>query len=61
MTNKLSIQDYYYQQRRVADTYDISDSHAGCYITHFPSSKICGRCNHAHKCKEISAKESKKD
>lgn len=61
MTKDISIPEYYIQQRKIAETYDISDSHAGCYITHYPSSRVCARCNHAFKCEEIFEKELKAD
>ena len=57
MSQKLSIQDYYYQQKRIAETYDVNDHHAGCYVSHYPDERVCGRCAHLKKCLEIWNKE----
>ena len=57
MSEKLSIQDYYYQQKRIAETYNISDSHAGCYITHYPNINLCGMCKKAELCRGIHKQE----
>ena len=44
MSQKLSIQDYYYQQKRIAETEGISENHAGCFITYYPNLDLCGKC-----------------
>ena len=57
MSQKLSIQEYYYQQKRIAETYDVNDHHAGCYISHYPDERVCARCAHLKKCIEIWNKD----
>lgn len=59
MSKDISTPEYYAEQRRIADTYKVSDNHAGCYITHFPASRVCVRCPHARTCEEICEKELK--
>lgn len=60
MANKLSIQEYYYQQRRIAETYGIHDNHAGCYIAHYPNEDLCGQCKHVKSCMKIRQQENDK-
>lgn len=60
MSQKLSIQDYYYQQKRIAETYDVNDHHAGCYISHYPDEDLCGKCKHANRCVEIHRQEKQR-
>ena len=60
MANKLSIQEYYYQQRRIAETYGVSDNHAGCYVCKYPGHAVCFKCRDAEKCQEILEKELSK-
>lgn len=60
MSQKLSIQDYYYQQKRIAETYNVNDHHAGCYISHYPDERVCARCIHVKKCMKIRQQEKDK-
>ena len=57
MAEKMSIQDYYYQQRRIANAYDISDNQAGCYVTHYPDEQLCGECKYLKSCISIYNEE----
>lgn len=57
MANKLSIQEYYYQQRRIADTYGVSDNLAGCYVCRYPNEDLCGQCKYVKNCMKIRQQE----
>lgn len=45
----------------MCSTYQITEDHAGCYLSNYEDEYIChkynGGCRHANKCKEISDKE----
>ena len=58
MSEKTSIQDYYYNQRRIAERYGVTDNHAGCYVTHYYS-EICTKCKHSGKCYNIHEEEKR--
>ena len=57
MNKDISISEYYAEQRRIADTYDISDNHAGCYVCKFPTPWLCAQCPRGEECEEIFKKE----
>lgn len=56
MSKDISTPDYYYLQTRLACKYDISDNHAGCYITHYHSG-VCLKCRRAGECYNIHENE----
>ena len=60
MANKLSIQEYYYQQRRIAETYGVSDNLAGCYVCRYPDEDLCGQCKCLKTCIKIFEQENGK-
>ena len=58
MSKDISTPEYYIQQRIIAETYGITDNHAGCYITHYPCD-LCVDCPKAARC--IGIRESERD
>lgn len=59
MNKEVSIPDYYTNQRRIADRYGVQDHLAGCYIYHFPGSRVCVKCPYVHTCEKIFEQEMK--
>lgn len=59
MSEKMSMPDYYYNQRRIAEKYGIADHHAGCYIYHRAEERVCVKCPYKQKCREILEEEEK--
>lgn len=61
MAKNISIPDYYSEQNRIANTYNVTDNLAGCYICNFPDHRLCTKCLHAEKCENICEKECKEE
>ena len=49
---------------KISTTYQITEDHAGCYLSNYEDEYIChkynGGCRNVNKCKEISEKERSK-
>lgn len=59
-----NIEDFKEESKRLISEYEITETHAGCFLCNYEDRYICnehnGGCRLLDKCKEINEKENRK-